>query len=292
MDYLRRPVRIVTLSGENVVAYFNPTFSFNPKELVEKKENKTERFKKGDTYLLQSPECEGFEIFEKEYEVVAAINEVDGIEIDSVVMKQVGGEKNTIFSLSKNDCKLLNIPYERELLLMPTTLNWIPSKVAKEVANKIKEAEKKFTSRNLSTYPLDYETKTIKHMILKLYGFTMEISGFLTTPDRHYISPSDFIKSLRVFTKRPMMGMNGLIGENTNIPFRIVTPLVTKKEGALVDSRNQSIYIELDFSLNGIIPNELEHLEASDCFRICHDTTHISQSTVNQWSMAISNRYN
>lgn len=44
--------------------------------------------------------------------------------IDGVIMKQIDGETGMLFSLSKNDCIIYNIPYESNLQIFPLTMKW------------------------------------------------------------------------------------------------------------------------------------------------------------------------
>ena len=84
----------------------------------------TERFFIGEKYSLKSPSCEGFEMKEKVYELVGIVDKFSDIAIDSVIVKQISGDKDLIFSLSKNDCAHLGIEYQPELQLFPKAMSW------------------------------------------------------------------------------------------------------------------------------------------------------------------------
>lgn len=261
------------IENGDAVAYFSAALHFNPKdisnEIKRKVEEKKHSFRKGDRYVLQSSECEGFEILKKEYEIVAVVEELNGIAMDSIIVKQVSGNKGTIFSLTKNDCKLLNIDFEQGLMIMPMAMNWIPSKIVKEKVEKLKEVERQFTSRNLATYPVDYETKTIKHMMVRLYGFNEEYAGALRTP-YSLQSTKAVLESMKIKAKRPLECSNRRINCYSMIPFRLATPIIARKDRAI--TMDNSMFIELDFTFgderNGIIPNELENLDFSDAFDV------------------------
>ena len=61
-------------------------------------------FIKGEKYALKGVSCEGFEMPEKVYELVAVHDKFDGIDLNSVIVKQISGDQDKIFTLSKNDC--------------------------------------------------------------------------------------------------------------------------------------------------------------------------------------------
>ena len=69
----------------------------------EKREVKVEKFKKGDVFALQGVECDDFSMPVKEYEVIKKVDDVFGIQLDGLVVKQISGDTSTIFSLTKTD---------------------------------------------------------------------------------------------------------------------------------------------------------------------------------------------
>lgn len=56
---------------------------------------------------------------------------------DTLVMKLISGPNNGIYSLTKLDCKMLNIPYESGLQLFSTELNWTTVSDSTEKEQKI-----------------------------------------------------------------------------------------------------------------------------------------------------------
>lgn len=85
---------------------------------------------KGKVYALivASPE-QGTIINERFYKMIDYVGKLNDVDIESVVVKQVGGEDTTVFSLTKADCKELGIPYEPKLQLFPLQMKWrIPYK--------------------------------------------------------------------------------------------------------------------------------------------------------------------
>ena len=85
----------------------------------------SEAFKKGSLLKLRGEQCDGFSMKEKVYEVVGNVKEYHGTPINSLIVKQVGGEQGVIYTLSKNDCREIGIEYEKGLQLFPTTMKWI-----------------------------------------------------------------------------------------------------------------------------------------------------------------------
>lgn len=228
--------------------YITPFFSDNFKYVPEKK-NETKFFERDKTYLLTGLDCDGFSMPTKRYKYVGSIDEVDGIRLNSVIMKQIGGEPTTIFSLTKSDCKSFGIEFENGLQLFPNNLEWVKEKQEEDV----KEEELSFDSTNLSTYPVDYKDKTIHFMIVKLSGFSYdERSRTIFTPSGERIHESVFANNLKVKTLRsigvPHNMNDACIGMNEYIPFNIITDKASRvrERGRFVDIGG-CIFIELCF---------------------------------------------
>lgn len=228
--------------------YITPFFSDNFKYVPEKK-NETKFFERDKTYLLTGLDCDGFSMPTKRYKYVGSIDEVDGIRLNSVIMKQIGGEPTTIFSLTKSDCKSFGIEFENGLQLFPNNLEWVKEKQEEEV----KDEELSFDSTNLSTYPVDYNDKTIHFMIVKISGFSYdERTRTIISPNGERIPESFFYKSLSVKTLRsigvPHNMNDACIGINESIPYRIITDKASRvrENGRFVDIGG-CVFIELCF---------------------------------------------
>jgi hypothetical protein len=50
---------------------------------------------------------------------------INDLPVDILILKQLSGEKNKIFTLSREECKILHIKYEDGLQVWPMDLNWI-----------------------------------------------------------------------------------------------------------------------------------------------------------------------
>ncbi len=78
----------------------------------------------GKEYQLIGTSCECFEMKPRTFKFIKYIHSHGEIIIDGVIMKQIDGEKGMLFSLSKNDCIIYNIPYESNLQIFPLTMKW------------------------------------------------------------------------------------------------------------------------------------------------------------------------
>lgn len=226
--------------------YITPFFSDKFKFIPDKKE-RTNFFERNKTYLLTGLDCDGFSMPAKRYKYVGSINEVDGIRLNSVIMKQIGGEPTTIFSLTKSDCKSFGIEFESGLQLFPNNLNWVRENVTEE------KKEISFDSSNLSTYPVDFNDKTIHFMIIKLSGFSYdERFHRIIAPNGCSIHESTFSRSLSVRTLQSIGVAHNMnetcIGANECIPYRIITNKASrvKSKECFVDIGG-CVFIELCF---------------------------------------------
>lgn len=50
---------------------------------------------------------------------------INDLPVNILILKQLSGEKNKIFTLSREECKILHIKYEDGLQVWPMSLNWI-----------------------------------------------------------------------------------------------------------------------------------------------------------------------
>lgn len=154
-------------------AYFDDTF-LKPEECETDELEETVRFCTGGHYTLTTEACDGFPSTTKTYECKGVVKAMSGVDINSVIMKQIDGDSGAIFSLTKADCKILGVTFEDGLQLFPESMGW--EKVNDAQSNNSQEDEKprRFTPDDLSTYPVDYETKKICHMLLKIHLSTCE----------------------------------------------------------------------------------------------------------------------
>lgn len=254
-------LKTVILDNSCIRPFFSPKFSFIPKENNMVKKERKERFTIGKRYSLRGMECDDFEMPTKEYELVGLVSSVNDINLDSVIMKQVSGNVGTIFSLTKNDCRLLNIDFQQGLQLFPKNLDW--KEIKTETEEKPKEIEHKeektlFDENNMSTYPVNYEDRTIRHIMVEISGCNYIPCGdFIIMPDGNRIRKSELINKLTVTTIRPLYGngnSSSMFKLNENIRYRIMTSEISNcTTNNIVDS-NGNIYIELCLTKQQIFP--------------------------------------
>lgn len=244
----------------------------------------------GKKYSLKGEECDDFNMPTKTYELIAIIDSVNGVDLNGVVMKQIAGNVGTIFSLTKNDCRLLNIEFQNNLQLFPKEFSWqlVEEKMAKCESNGVFDYV-----NDLSKYPIDYYCHGIKHIMLKIsncqyYSQYKEKHCIIKLPNGNFISKTynNNKLGLTIKTKCNIAGDSinyAYISKLEEIPFVIKTSVFGKcVDNNVVDS-DGNIYIELqlhkrkitnllsnnpkrDESVIGIDPNELENKTIHDVF--------------------------
>ena len=203
----------------------------------------------GEKYALKGTSCEGFEMPEKVYELVAVHDEFEGVNINSLIVKQVSGDQDKIFTLSKNDCEHIGIEYENGLQLFPKHLKW----------RRVKDIIP-FDPKNLGTTPRSDIDNTIRYILLKLNGFKDYADGYVVTPSGKLIKEKQFEKTLRITSNEPIVyeqptpKFDGLKFEE-NKPFNIeiaYPSILNYNHGNFISSEN-SVYvlIKLVQPLNG-----------------------------------------
>lgn len=105
----------------------------------------------GKEYQLIGTSCEGFEMKPRTFKFIKYIHSHGEVIIDGVIMKQIDGETGMLFSLSKNDCTIYNIPYESNLQIFPLTMKW-------KIKNKRTKSDKK---KPESSYYIQNKTNEI-----------------------------------------------------------------------------------------------------------------------------------
>ena len=180
-NFLNEDEMFIPLDDRFITPYFSDIISHKPnkKDIIEKPKRKSNKnkFIIGDIYSLTKEDCGDFELPTKKYKLIGIINTVNEIDINSLVMKQVEGEQSLIFSLSKMDCKLFNIPFEQGLQLFPQNLGWVNHSLLLRQQNQanienesvVKENEM-FDPMNLASYPICITDNTIRHMMIKISG--------------------------------------------------------------------------------------------------------------------------
>lgn len=232
----------------------------------------------GKKYTLVLEGEENFQNIERTYIIVKKIEELNNVKMDAVVVKQIDGVETTIFSLTKNDCKVLGIKYIPGLQMFPSNMDWKP-------LDKKEESTQQMSVKNIdqSLYNLYYndfifnsgmkrvqitpvsskiveiveDNHQIDSIIIEVDGFKMYNDDVIITPLQQKIHIEDFLRTLKVITKN-QIGPNSSIFDlqylsfaaNEEIPFRIITQKyslhLTNCKG--ICDNDDKIYIEVDLT--------------------------------------------
>lgn len=229
--------------------YFSPSMG-------EKREVKVEKFKKGDVFALQGAECDDFSMPIKEYEVIKKVDEIFGIQLDGLVVKQISGDTSTIFSLTKTDCQTLGIEFQPRLLFFPLNMNW------KEVIVKQHEKVRDFNPLDMGTYPVFKESKLIERIVVRIEGIT-QIDDEIRCGDFN-ITRKELIAGFMLSVKKTISVKNGVLVPNQVIYGMNVTGGIFRQSGLLINGN--AIYFE--FNVNGIDPSIVEGVDFHDLFDV------------------------
>lgn len=222
----------------------------------EKREVKVEKFKKGDVFALQGVECDDFSMPVKEYEVIKKVDEIFGIQLDGLVVKQISGDASTVFSLTKTDCQTLGIEFQPRLLFFPMNMNW------KDVIISQHEKIKEFNPLDMSTYPVFKETKLIERIVVRINNIR-QICGDIFCND-FKISNKELMGGFMLVVKKNIPVRNGMLKQGQVIYGMNVTSGVFRHSGLLIN--DNSIYFE--FCVNGIEPSIVEGYNLHDLFDV------------------------
>ena len=168
--------------------------------IVEEDKSMMPKFIVGENYALGGESCDGFKQKYKVYNLVGIVDEFAGANVDSLIVKQISGDQENIFTISKNDCAFLGIEYDNGLQLFSKNLSW------KHVRNL-----PEFNEHNLATSPTSEIDNSIRYLVLKLNGFTDYSDGYVLSPSGKLIKESQFVQSVQVITKEPVVYGNGHI---------------------------------------------------------------------------------
>ena len=231
-------------------------------------------FIKGQKYSLKGVACDGFDMPSKTYELVGVVEEHGGVPIQSVIMKQVDGSQDVIFTLSKHDCETLGITYEKGLQLWPKSMNW---EVVKD--------DPPFDENDMSTLPRSENDNTIRYAVIRIDGFRMHNSDYLLTPNDKLVHASQLSSRLNLTLKAPLWH-DGFCTYQKGEPFKLwslINPMTSNRysqQGFL--SSDGGLYMILQFLLKaqkaetidgyvGIEPRYLEGMRITDLYDILFD---------------------
>ena len=243
-----------TIDSSFIELYFNPAI------MGKKRHIELEKYKEGDIFSLQGAECDDFKMPTKTFQVIKKVDEVYGIKLNGLVVKQIAGEESTIFSLTKNDCTMLGIDFQPKLQLFPMEMNW------KEVQLKEREVYKSFNKEDFSTYPVDQHDNLIHRLVIKIYPViensvydTYRVGNIGGVPTRCLYD------SICICAKQNISSANSLIRRGECFVGVNITQHITGNKLCNIASRGEAFY---EFTLYGISPKEIEGLKLSDVFDV------------------------
>lgn len=108
-------------------------------------------FEVGSIYKLRSSNS-------PRYELIKLVEKLDGVCVNSLIMKPIDNVETKIYSLSKTDCEYLNIPYQNGLQIFPPHL---------EIWEKVNNLDILHDPTKLGTYPI-YEGNVINTVVIKI----------------------------------------------------------------------------------------------------------------------------
>ena len=240
-------------------------------------------FNIGDIAVEQKPSIDGEEMPKRYYRILGRVDSIDDVAINSYLVKEIYKDENdnwidnnpndnrAKFSLSRCDCKFLNIEYQEGIEVYPygnsELKEYVDEKKLAEEAKKVeeeREAAKKHEEevlRNVANALSDsfntnkryvantligkythvdaeFDRYTGKNVILKLSGF-MPYEHAIITPDKVAVSVEQFEQCLEV--------ISNVEGEKTlKKGAHISYKLLTEKEHGCLINEDGCIFIELN----------------------------------------------
>lgn len=247
MDNKDYDVRMYELPGDKV-----KHLSYEGMGVVDELKNGIPNLIKGERYTFSNGVTSRNR---KVYVVVGYLTNFSGIDVNSVIVKQVEGPMDTIYTLSKVDCEMIGIEFQEGLQLFPLGLKW-------ERVYDVVE----FDDKDFSTNPRSLVDNKIRYALVKIEGFEDRHNGYVLSPSGREILEEEFVRTLSVVAKdNIVLGPSGnLIEENSEIRWRIAKPTgLLYKYGNFIAEDN-GVYILLLFAktsrkscdgFSGIIPD-------------------------------------
>lgn len=251
---------------------FMSCVDFTGMDVVVENMQQPKRFVIGDMYSLSGAPCDGFQMRKRTYELVGIVDTFHGVDINSLVVKQVGGDESVKFALSKSDCEDMGVEYQNGLILLPRDLGW-------EHVVPIKP----FNPIDVSSSPLSIEDERIRYVLLEVKGFKDYNKGYVMTPNQMLLKEEDIVNTLRVVAKRPIVyGSSGLkINEGLDLAISIVYPHSNDfifnngnfiaSNGSMFILINLINYDEAEGGYCGVDPSYIEGLHPCDLFTVMWD---------------------
>ena len=220
-------------------------------------------FNVGVNYSISSVACKGFEPRKKVYKMVGDAQSINGVDIDSIIVKQVSGNGGNMYTLTKEDCEHYDVEYEDGLILMPKNMNWRPE-----------PKYQSFDPLNLAASPISIEDGRIHHFMVKVSPFKNFSHGYVITPSGMTVTENSIKSTIRVKTKKPIvLANNDVLAEGCVLKSVIETPRMgglIYKHGNFISS-DDSMYIHIFVNDPGIDPEYIDGVSPYDMFDIMWD---------------------
>lgn len=282
----------MTLSEDDIL-----TLKAVKNEADEKEALNDTTIKVGDICVEQKPSVDGEELPKRFYKILGIVGNLHDIDINSYLVKELfptpngdwsytqEGTFRTKFSLSRSDCKYLNIEYQDGIEVYPfPNTNEFFHKYIKEDKEPIaiKDKNSGIDYNNLATYPVSPVDGYIRHIVIQLSGFKPINNNVLLYNDGRIISVDRFCRTLRIVLKRHITSYDNRSAafcKGTLMKCRIVGKTKESAEFNIAD-KDGNIFIEVDTFIKsnrtsdgivGISPEALKGLNVNDLFEITFD---------------------
>lgn len=282
-------ISLMALSDDDILTLKAVRNEANEKEVL----NDT-NIKVGDICVEQKPSVDGEELPKRFYKILGIVGKLHDIDINSYLVKEVfptpngdwsytqEGTFRTTFSLTRSDCKYLNIEYQDGIEVYPfPNTNEFFHKYIKEDEEPIAIEEKSsdIDYNNLATYPVSPVDGYIRHIVIQLSGFKPINDNVLLYKDGRTIATERFCASLCIKLKKHITSYDNRSAaffKRTLMKCRIVGKTKESSEFNIADE-DGNIYIEVNTFIKsnrtsdgivGISPEALNGLNVNDLFEI------------------------
>ena len=284
-------ISLMTLSEDDIL-----TLKAVRNEADEKEALNDTTIKVGDICVEQKPSVDGEELPKRFYKILGIVGKLHDIDINSYLVKEVfptpngdwsdtqEGTFRTTFSLSRSDCKYLNIEYQDGIEVYPfPNTNEFFHKYIKEDEEPIAIEEKSsdIDYNNLATYPVSPVDGYIRHIVIQLSGFKPINDNVLlyNYNDGRIIAVDRFCRTLRIVLKRHITSYDNRSAaffSGSLMKYRIVGKTKEITDFNIADE-DGNIFIEVDTFIKsdrtsdgivGISPEALNGFNVNDLFEI------------------------
>lgn len=282
-------ISLMVLSEDDIL-----TLKAVKNEADEKEALNDTTIKVGDICVEQKPSVDGEELPKRFYKILGIVGKLHDIDINSYLVKEVfptpngdwsytqEGTFRTKFSLSRSDCKYLNIEYQDgiEVYPFPNTNEFFHKYIKEdEEPIAIEETSSGIDYNNLATYPVSPVDGYIRHIVIQLSGFRPINNNVLLYNDGRTIATERFCASLCITLKKHITSYDNRSAaffSGSLMKYRIVGKTKEITDFNIADE-DGNIFIEVDTFIKsdktsdgivGISPEALNGLDVNDLFEI------------------------